>query len=102
MISKQRAIDAIRDFQAQITCSFSEMWLNGMNEGFDHAVGVIELMETVDAVPVIRCRHCKYCDCDTAYGVIIPGTEFCTLTRDECISADDFCSRGEAYDRKID
>lgn len=56
-ISKQRAIDAIRDFQAQITCSFSEMWLNGMNEGFDHAVGVIELMETVDAEPV---RHGKY------------------------------------------
>ena len=52
MISKQRAIDRIRDVQAQITCSFSEMWLNGMNEGFDHAVSVIELMKTVDAIPV--------------------------------------------------
>lgn len=50
VISKQRAIDAIRDFQAQITCSFSEVWLNGMNEGFDHAVAVIELMEAVDVV----------------------------------------------------
>ena len=49
LINKQKAIDEIRGFQSQITCSFSEMWLNGMNEGFDHAVGVIEIMDTVES-----------------------------------------------------
>lgn len=56
--------------------------------------GVIKAEPKVDAVPVVRCRHCKYCDYDTAYGVIIPGTEFCTLTQDYCIDENDFCSRG--------
>lgn len=52
LINKQKAIDAIRDFQAQVTCSSSKDWESGMNEGFDHSVAVIELMETVDAIPV--------------------------------------------------
>lgn len=62
LISKQEAIDEIRAFQAQVTCSSSVEWLNGMNEGFDHAVGVIELMEPSehDAVPVVRCKVCKH------------------------------------------
>ena len=75
LINKQKAIDEIRDFQAQVTCDFSQDWENGMNEGFDHAVGVIELMETEDAEPVrhghwivqyktkdgrsIRCSECR-------------------------------------------
>ena len=54
LINKQKAIDEIRNFQAQVTCSFSKDWESGINEGFDHAVGVIELMEEVDAEPV---RH---------------------------------------------
>ena len=57
LINKQKAIDEIRDFQAQVTCSFSKDWENGMEEGFDHAVGVIEMMEVVDAEPV---RHGKW------------------------------------------
>lgn len=52
LISRQAAIDEIRDFQLQITCSFSGEWLNGMDEGFNHAVDVIELMETADAIPI--------------------------------------------------
>ena len=57
LINKQKAIDEIRAFQAQVTCDFSKDWENGMDEGFDHAVGVIELMETEDAEPV---RHGKW------------------------------------------
>lgn len=57
LINKQKAIDEIRDFQAQVTCSFSKDWESGMDEGFDHAVAVIELMETEDAEPV---RHGKW------------------------------------------
>lgn len=46
LISKQKAIDEIRAFQEQVTLSGSSDWINGMDEGFDHAVGVIELMDT--------------------------------------------------------
>lgn len=62
LINKQKAIDEIRDFQAQVTYSFSKDWANGMNEGFDHAVGIIELMETVDAEPV---KQGKWIDIDS-------------------------------------
>ena len=48
LISKKKTIEAIREFQAQVTCEFSQDWENGMNEGFDHSVGVIELMDTVE------------------------------------------------------
>lgn len=46
LISKQKAIDEIRAFQEQVTLSSSSDWIAGMNEGFDHAVSVIELMDT--------------------------------------------------------
>lgn len=52
LISKQKAIDEIRAFQEQVTLSGSSDWINGMDEGFDHAVSVIELMDTVDAIPI--------------------------------------------------
>ena len=47
-------------------------------------------MQTVDAVPVIRCRECKHCDpenyhCDHPMGTAAP------LKR----KPDDFCSYGE-------
>lgn len=45
---------------------------------------------TIDAVPVVRCKDCKYCDpenlhCDNPMGTILP------ISR----KADDFCSYGE-------
>ena len=50
----------------------------------------VEEMPTVDAVPVVRCRDCKYCDpenyhCDHPMGTAAP------LRR----KPDDFCSYGE-------
>ncbi len=55
--SKQEVIDEIRSFQDQVTLSSSSDWINGMDEGFNHAVSVIELMDTVEAEPV---RHGKW------------------------------------------
>lgn len=52
LISKQKAIDEIKEFQSQVTCDFSKDWLNGMDEGFAHSVNVIELIDTVEAIPV--------------------------------------------------
>ena len=50
----------------------------------------IEAAQTVDAVPVVRCRECKHCDpenyyCDHPMGTAAP------LRR----KPDDFCSYGE-------
>lgn len=74
LISKQKAIDEIKEFQSQVTCDFSKDWLNGMNEGFAYSIKVIELIDTEEAEPVIhdkwiygenldgfdgyRCSHC--------------------------------------------
>lgn len=52
LISKQKAIDEIKEFQSQVTCDFSKDWLNGMDEGFAHSVNVIELIDTVEAIPI--------------------------------------------------
>lgn len=52
------------------------------------AYGVIQGMDTVDAVPVVRCRDCKYHDgirCFRWNSTIITGF-------------DDFCSNGEQKD----
>lgn len=45
LVNRKKAIDEIREFQAQVTCSFSQDFENGMNTGFDYAVNVIELMD---------------------------------------------------------
>ena len=52
------------------------------------AYGIIQEMPTVDAVPVVRCRDCKYHDgirCFRWNSTIITGF-------------DDFCSNGEQKD----
>ena len=50
---------------------------------------------TVDAVPVVRCKNCKYFTRDTITGVTIPGTEYCIFTMNNRIEENDFCSRAE-------
>lgn len=55
----------------------------------------IDDMPTVDAVPVIRCKDCKYFTRDTITGVTIPGSEYCIFTMNNRIEEDDFCSRAE-------
>lgn len=51
----------------------------------------IELIPTVDAVEVVRCKDCKYCDIGSYRGN-------CNLWDDgygALVSMDDFCSQGE-------
>lgn len=62
----------------------------GDRRGVETCISVLEDMQTVDAVPVVRCRECKYCDpenhhCDHHMGTVAP------LRREP----DDFCSYGE-------
>ena len=56
----------------------------------NYAMLILREAPTVDAVPVVRCRECKYCDpenhhCDHHMGTVAP------LRREP----DDFCSYGE-------
>ena len=55
----------------------------------------VDEQQTIDAVPVVRCRECKHCDpenhhCDHHMGTAAP------LRR----KPDDFCSYGERKDDK--
>lgn len=55
----------------------------------------LDKVPTVDAVPVIRCKDCKYFTRDSITGVTIPGTEYCIFTMNNRIEENDFCSRAE-------
>lgn len=69
----------------------------GDRRGVETCIAVLEDMQTVDAVPVVRCRECKHCDpenhhCDHHMGTVAP------LRREP----DDFCSYGERKDGDSD
>ena len=62
----------------------------GDRRGVETCIAVLEDMQTVDAVEVVRCWQCKHCDpenhhCDHHMGTAAP------LKR----KPDDFCSYGE-------
>ena len=70
---------------------------NHMRGGIRKALHCIEQAPTVDAVPVVRCRECIYCDperhtCRHYMGTTAP------LRR----KADDFCSYGERKDGGVE
>ena len=59
----------------------------------DRFLCMIALAPTVDAVPVVRCEDCTYCDpenchCDHPMGTVVPVPR----------KPDDFCSYGERRD----
>ena len=51
----------------------------------------IDNAPTVDAVPVVRCRECKYRKYDDIFGMIWCNHDSCTKR----VKSDDFCSYGE-------
>lgn len=77
-----------------------ETQLDSLAEGFTEAAHIIRwLVPTVDAVPVVRCRECKYCR-NLPNGLCYLYTEPYDNERgykgDEvCVEPDDFCSCGE-------
>ncbi len=50
LVNADKAIEEIRDFQAQVTCESPQDYESGMNAGLDYAVNVIELMGKEDAI----------------------------------------------------
>ena len=54
-------------------------------------VDMLESRLTVDAVPVVRCRECKYRKYDDIFGMIWCNHDSCTKR----VKPYDFCSHGE-------
>lgn len=71
-----------------------ETHLDNLAEGFTEAAHIIKyIATTVDAVPVVRCKDCKYYDRGECYH---PRHE--RHLQSICQEDDDFCSYGERKD----
>lgn len=60
--------------------------------GWNGLLGLIEKAPTVDAVPVTRCKGCKYAYINSF--AVSSGEALCTLSG-KPMQQDDFCSYGE-------
>lgn len=81
-ISRKVAIDAMEE-KAYITIYEDEI------SGLVQAKKVLELLPSIDAVEVVRCKDCKHLGIkDLVYG-------YCKYRMTGIIMPDDFCSYGE-------
>lgn len=79
-----------------------ETHLDNLAEGFAEADRVIWQMPTVDAVPVVRCKDCKY----YRVSAMLAPNKFCFRLKHPVegrpigynFAPDDFCSYGERRD----
>lgn len=84
--------DAFIRFLAEQRVKNTGMFTNGVNKALNIAISALknqQITPTVDAVPVVRCKDCKYykpdeyeCGCDFAGGL-------------PYVKAGDFCSYGK-------
>ena len=63
----------------------------GEHHTAEDVIMMIKTAPTVDAVPVVRCRECKYRKYDDIFGMIWCYLDSCTKR----VKPDDFCSYGE-------
>ena len=63
--------------------------------------GVIEAEPTVDAVPVIRCKDCRWFDTKDISGTVEPIGYRCKLVARLWREPDDFCKRAERKEDDI-
>ena len=69
----------------------SELWVNALCT----FVKVLDLTPTIDAVPVVRCKDCRYYQ-DNNGGY--PNAD-CKWCKDETPDANDYCSCGERNEK---
>lgn len=91
--------DAFIRFLAEQRVKNTGMFTKGVNKALNIAISALknqQITPTVDAVPVVRCKDCKYykpdefeCGCDFAGGL-------------PYVKADDFCSFGKRRDQSAD
>lgn len=70
--------------------------LLGISDRDIYAKRMLDHMDTVDAVPVTRCKDCKYAYINSFSAS--SGVALCT-SRGQPMQQDDFCSYGERRDK---
>ena len=69
-------------------------WEDDKQRLFD---SIVDVQPTIDAVPVIRCRDCKYCETMTIFGKDFPA---CTRSKPAVdVRMDDYCSQAERKEK---
>lgn len=66
-----------------IDADVADKWMQQNNAFIDSAI--LKAIPTIDAVPVVRCRECKY----------HKPIDYCTKHKQTGWFNDDFCSRGQ-------
>ena len=70
-------------------------------QGWDGVQAVVDMQPTIDAVPVVRCKDCKWCvdkhdGANCGHCICAERDVFANDTEAfEAVSLDDFCSSGE-------
>lgn len=96
LIDADKLIDDLSDLKKSPWAN--EPWLSdqrklGMREAIDMIQSIVRVdSQTVDAVPVIRCKDCKYYSCGT-----VEGKHLCMSVkyRFTPTTEDEWCSRAE-------
>lgn len=85
LIDAEKLVDMLYDNEFAVLCPLDEV------------SGVVDACPTVDAVPVVRCKDCKY-SCKDGNGRSCEGYWYELSEYDVTVKDDDFCSYGEGKD----
>ena len=89
--------DAFIRFLAEQKVKETGAFTKGLNKALNVAISAqknLQITPTVDAVPVVRCRDCKYLYTDE-YGFLVCVESGAMLDPED----DDYCSRGQRRDQ---
>lgn len=86
LIELDSTLDALKDVIVPAKdIGFGDESTDGYNDGINMAVTVVSGLPTVDAVEVVRCRECRWCnmgECEHKFGLLVSNDE-------------NYCSYGE-------
>ena len=85
LISRQAILDMLEDINNHI--------IDGYGYKHDWCVEWVKGLPSIDAVPVIRCKDCKYASLNTVYGCVLG--RFSVHDKNVRMYSEDYCSRAE-------
>ena len=100
LIDAYKAMKSIDEIVCSMSVCINSDYCHGMMAMKDAAIHAIEEQPTVDAVPVVRCRECKYMR-ESVDGLFKSGyfCERCHITSDMENCDDFYCADGERRSR---